>query len=251
MLNLISNALKFTEAGSVRILIAPRQAGGVEITVSDTGIGMTEDQQAKLFQTFTQGESSTTRRFGGSGLGLSICRQLIEMMQGEISVSSRPGQGSTFRVALPLPAAEAPARDDAAHRVVSLEGRRILVVDDNTVNQVVARAILEAAGAVVSVAGDGADALARLAEGELDVVLMDVHMPVMDGVEAVRRIRAGEAGRADIPVLALTADAMSGEGERLLAQGFDDVHPKPIQPAELMRAVAVYCGRAQSPAELV
>jgi len=243
MLNLISNALKFTQEGAVSIQIGPRQGGGVEIAVSDTGIGMTEDQQAKLFRTFSQGESSTTRRFGGTGLGLSISRQLVEMMRGEISVSSRPGEGSTFRVVLPLAAAEAPAKDETAGHIVSLEGRQILVVDDNTVNQTVARAILEAAGAVVTAAGDGQDGLDRLAEGDFDIVLMDVHMPVMDGLEALRRIRAGEAGRADIPVMALTADAMSGERERLIALGFDDAHPKPIQPADLMHAVAIGCAR--------
>lgn len=248
--NLVSNALKFTEQGSVAVRIVGLVPQGIEIIVTDTGVGMRRDQQEKLFQAFSQAEISTTRRYGGTGLGLSICRQLAEMMGGSISVESEPGSGSTFRVALPLPACAPPAPAQAALDTVSLEGRQVLVVDDNKVNQAVARAILEAAGAVVSLADDGVDGLDLLRAAHFDVVLMDVHMPRMDGVEALRRIRAGEAGIRSIPVLALTADAMSDECERLIAQGFDDVHPKPIQPAELMFTVAAWCARADQAAVL-
>lgn len=241
LLNLISNALKFTEQGEVAVRISPLASRGVEILVTDTGIGMRQDQQAKLFQAFSQAEASTTRRFGGTGLGLSICRQLAEMMDGDISVTSEPGSGSTFRVALPLPTGQPPLEAEAESEIVSLEGRQILVVDDNMVNQAVAKAILEAAGAVVTLAGDGLEGLDKLRAGDFGVVLMDVHMPRMDGIEALARIRAGEAGRSDIPVIALTADAMSGEGERLIRLGFDEAQPKPIQPAELLYAVAAWC----------
>ena len=250
LLNLISNALKFTDQGSVAVRIAPLAPQGIEIVVADTGVGMRRDQLDNLFQAFSQAEVSTTRRYGGTGLGLSICRQLAEMMGGSIRVDSEPGSGSTFRVALPLAAGAPPAPAEAAHETVSLEGRQVLVVDDNKVNQAVARAILEAAGAVVSLADDGVDGLDLLRAAHFDVVLMDVHMPRMDGVEALRRIRAGEAGIRSIPVLALTADAMSDECERLIAQGFDDVHPKPIQPAELMFTVAAWCARADQAAVL-
>lgn len=243
MLNLVSNALKFTEQGSVAVRIGPLQPLGVEIIVADTGIGMTREQQAALFRPFTQADVSTARRFGGTGLGLSICRQLADLMDGDITVESSPGEGSTFRVALPLATAAPPSETDSELQVVSLAGRRVLVVDDNQVNQAVARAILEAAGAAIEVADDGADALEKLRDEAFDIVLMDVNMPRMGGIEAVQRIRAGETGRPDIPVLALTADAMSGEGERLMTQGFDSVHPKPIQPAGLMRAVADWCAR--------
>ncbi|HVK41646.1 MAG TPA: ATP-binding protein [Phenylobacterium sp.] len=243
LLNLISNALKFTEQGGVSVRISPVIPHGVEIIVADTGLGMRQDQQAKLFQPFSQAETSTTRRFGGTGLGLSICRQLAEMMGGAISVISEPGEGSTFRVLLPLSAGPAPLQVETESDVVSLEGRRILVVDDNRVNQAVATAILEAAGALVTVAEDGVESLEKLQVGGFDVVLMDVHMPRMDGVVALGHIRAGEAGRADVPVIALTADAMSGDGERLISLGFDDAHPKPIQPAELLYAVAAHCSR--------
>jgi len=238
LLNLVSNALKFTQAGRVDIAIAPHAAGGVEITVSDTGIGMTLEQQAKLFTPFVQGDRSIARRFGGTGLGLSICRELAEMMGGRIGVASRQGEGSTFTVVLGLATAEAPASEVAPEAAPDIAGARVLVVDDNLANQAVARAILEAVGVLVATASDGREALARLRVEDFDVVLMDVHMPVMDGVEALRRLRSGEGGRPDIPVVALTADAMSGEIERLIGLGFDDAQPKPIQPAGLIHAIA-------------
>ena len=126
----------------------------------------------------------------------------------------------------------------------------VLVVDDNRINRTVAQAVLEAAGAQVVAAEDGQDCLDKLRAGRFDIVLMDIHMPRMDGVEALRRIRAGEAGPRAVPVLALTADAMSGEGERLLGLGFDEAQPKPIQPAELLYAVGAWCHHAETPARL-
>ena len=247
--NLVSNALKFTDVGHVAIRIAPT-ADGVVMAVSDTGVGMTPEQGARLFTPFAQGDRSTARRFGGTGLGLAICRQMAELMDGEISVESTPGQGSTFTVRLTLSAAAAPEDAIDAEPDLDLVGARVLVVDDNAVNQMVARAILEAVGVSVATAADGHTALARLRVEDFDVVLMDVHMPVMDGVEAVRRIRAGEGGRVDLPVVALTADAMIGDAERLLSQGFDDAHPKPIQPAGLLATVAALRGSASATSRL-
>jgi CheY-like chemotaxis protein len=240
LLNLVSNALKFTDAGEVMVRIAPARdgRGGLVLAVADTGSGMTDEQRVRLFTPFAQGDRSTARRFGGTGLGLAICRQLAEMMDGEVTVESALGAGSTFTVRLAVPAAIAANDETDDAPSLDLVGARVLVVDDNLINQTVARAILEAAGAAVATVGDGYEALARLRVEDFDVVLMDVHMPVMDGVEAVRRIRAGEGGRVDLPVVALTADAMVGDAERLLAQGFDDAHPKPIQPAGLLAAVA-------------
>jgi signal transduction histidine kinase/CheY-like chemotaxis protein len=251
LLNLLSNAVKFTLEGGVRVVIGPGLDGGVEIVVADTGIGMSVEQQTRLFQPFSQGEASTTRRFGGSGLGLSICHHLVTLMGGRISVASRPDFGSTFRVTLPLAAATAPAMVSPLPRPAGLEGRRILVVDDNRVNQTVARALLEAVGAQVVMADDGLQGLERLAADHFDLVLMDVHMPTMDGIEALARIRAGQGGPADIPVIALTADGMSGEAERLMTRGFDGVQSKPIQPAELLRAVAEGCERERPAVEAV
>jgi len=252
MLNLLSNALKFTEAGQVRLALcaldgAGADRGRVEIAVSDTGIGMTPDQVSRLFKAFSQADASTARRFGGTGLGLSICRQLAEMMGGGVSVESAPGRGSTFRLTLELPLAEAPSDDGATgEEAEGLEGVSILVAEDNPINQAVARAILEAVGARIDTADNGAVALERLSGGGYDLVLMDVHMPVMDGVEALARIRAGEAGDPDLPVIALTADAMSGETQRLRAHGFDDVQPKPIQPMALIGAILEACARAEA-----
>jgi signal transduction histidine kinase/AmiR/NasT family two-component response regulator len=237
--NLVSNALKFTSAGRVDILIAPHAAGGVEIKVSDTGVGMTAEQQARLFTPFVQGDRSIARQFGGTGLGLSICRELAGMMGGVITAASVHGEGSTFTVVLALAAAAPPMPGAAPAFPPDLAGARVLVVDDNLANQAVARAVLEAAGVLVATAGDGREALKRLSVEAFDLVLMDVHMPVMDGVEALRRVRDGEGGRVDVPVVALTADAMSGEAERLVGLGFDAVQPKPIQPAGLLRAIAL------------
>lgn len=235
--NLVSNALKFTDAGRVLVRVAP-DGVGIALSVSDTGVGMDAEQTVRLFTPFVQGDRTIARRFGGTGLGLAICRQLVETMGGEIGVESTPGQGSTFTARLPLTAASPPGQATDADAALDLTGARVLVVDDNAINQTVARAILEAAGAAVATVGDGHTALARLRIEDFDVVLMDVHMPGMDGVEAVRRIRSGQGGRIDLPVVALTADAMAGDAERLLAQGFDDAHPKPIRPAGLLATVA-------------
>ncbi len=238
--NLVSNALKFTETGEVRIELSAAPGvdgdGGVEICVVDTGIGLAPEQVATLFRPFAQAEASTARRYGGTGLGLAICRKLAGMMGGEIAVESAVGRGSRFRVWLPLPAAEiAVAGDEAPDTLPAL---RVLVVDDNPINQAVARAILEAAGCIVETAADGVQALDRLRVEAFDVVLMDVNMPVMDGVEAVGRIRTGQAGQTDVPVIALTADAMAGEAARLKALGFDGLQHKPVHPAALISAIA-------------
>ena len=236
-MNLVSNALKFTDTGRIVMRVVPSD-DGVVLSVADTGVGMTEEQVARLFTPFGQGDRTIARRFGGTGLGLTICRQLAEMMGGDVSVETVAGKGSTFVVRLCMMRTDAPEAARGQEVMLDLEGMRVLVVDDNAINQRVAQAILEAAGVSVATVGDGHTALARLRIEDFDVVLMDVHMPVMDGVEAVRRIRAGEGGRADTPVVALTADAMVGDAERLLAQGFDDAHPKPIQPAGLLATVA-------------
>ncbi|MFD1191971.1 ATP-binding protein [Phenylobacterium conjunctum] len=242
MLNLLSNALKFTQAGEVKMVLRPVPGaadgqGRIEIAVSDTGIGMSEDQVARLFQAFSQADVSTARRFGGTGLGLSICRQLSEMMGGGVSVESTPGAGSTFRLTLELPLAAAPAEaaDDGDAEAEGLVGIRILAAEDNPINQAVIRAILEAIGAEIEIADNGALALERLERDRFDLVLMDVHMPVMGGIEALAAIRA-KGGDAP-PVIALTADAMAGETQKLLALGFDDVQPKPIQPLALAEAI--------------
>jgi signal transduction histidine kinase/CheY-like chemotaxis protein len=240
--NLVSNALKFTREGEVRISIRPNPAvrdDVLQIAVSDTGAGMTEAQQGKLFQSFTQAAASTTREYGGTGLGLAICKQLIDLMGGHIGVTSAPGAGSTFTVLVRLPPADPVAEHtEEASSFEGLEGFRVLVADDNAINQAVAGAILEAVGAEVVMADDGLDALERLRGQAFDVVLMDVHMPRMGGVEALGAIRQGLAGHPDTPVIALTADAMAGVDVGLLARGFDAVAPKPINPTDLVLAIS-------------
>ncbi|MDO8799210.1 ATP-binding protein [Phenylobacterium sp.] len=246
MLNLVSNALKFTQAGEVRLSVRPMIAQGedtvrFEIAVSDTGIGITPEQQARLFQSFAQADAATTRKFGGTGLGLAICRQLTDLMGGEIAVESEPDRGSVFRVTLELPRADAVDLAEPQAESGGLSHLTLLVAEDNPINQAVVRAVLEAVGARLETANDGVEALDMLRERAFDLVLMDVHMPRMDGIEALRRIRAGETGDARQPVIALTADAMPGEDQKLLAHGFDDVQPKPIQPMALIAAILDAC----------
>jgi signal transduction histidine kinase/ActR/RegA family two-component response regulator len=241
MTNLVSNALKFTREGEVRITVRPDAAAPdtIALAVADTGVGMTPAQQAKLFQTFPQADISTTREYGGTGLGLAICKQLVELMGGRIVVESRPGEGATFTVVVRLVSA-APVLETicAEPALQSLEGRQVLVVDDHAINHAVAGAILEAVGATAVMASDGLEALDRLRSQRFDVILMDIHMPRMGGLEVLAAIRKGAAGRADALVIALTADAMAGVDAGLLAHGFDAVAAKPINPAELVSTIS-------------
>ena len=239
--NLVSNALKFTAEGSVGLrlssLVSVGDTSSIEFAVSDTGIGMTLEQQVRVFEPFTQAETSTARQFGGTGLGLSICRQFATLMGSEITARSAPGEGSTFVFRLRMPVAAPAAEPEPIDDVFDLTGVKVLVADDNPINQAVARSIVEAFGGLVSGVEDGVAALQALKSGDFDVVLMDVHMPRMGGLEAIGRIRAGEAGRPDQPVVALTADAMPGVDESLLAHGFDASATKPIVPQALIEAI--------------
>jgi len=244
--NLLSNAIKFTETGGVTIKLAvkPRASGAwlVSITVTDTGIGMDEITLSRLFGAFAQADASITRRFGGTGLGLAITRQLARLMGGDVRADSLPGQGSTFHLWLLAESAAgrgavAPlgvsATESPGQGSRSLMGARVLLVDDNAVNrQVVSLFLAELAPQIVE-AVNGQQALERLAERPFDIVLLDVHMPVMDGRETIRRIRASGQPWSNIPVIALTADAMSGDRERYLGMGMDDYISKPIDAREL------------------
>ena len=246
LVNLVGNALKFTDAGTVSVRLAskPRDDGRCEVTISirDTGIGIDEDTRARLFQPFTQADATTTRRYGGTGLGLAICRKLTELMGGRIWVESKSGAGAEFRVRIPFSRAEetagqaapAPPADPAVGR-----GRRALLVEDNPINQTVARAMLGRLGLYVTTVANGEQALDALAEGSFDLVLMDVQMPVMDGYEATRRLRVleEEKGRKRTPVVALTANAMPEHRDACLAAGMDDYLAKPIVREELSNIV--------------
>ncbi|NYZ17015.1 response regulator [Azospirillum sp. RWY-5-1] len=246
LFNLMGNAIKFTPAGSVAVTLTllPLQDGRGELTVAvaDTGIGIATEARAKLFERFTQADSSTTRRFGGTGLGLAICRQLTRLMGGSIAVDSTPGRGSVFRVRLPLPVVEvppvpAPPPPAASPLPETTRPLRVLVAEDNAVNQILIKAILAKAGHGVTLVQNGREAVEAVRGGGFDVVLMDVHMPELDGVEATRLIRALPAPVGTVPIVALTADAMTGDRERFLAAGMTDYLSKPINMARMLEVV--------------
>jgi PAS domain S-box-containing protein len=247
LFNLLANAVKFTSAGSVDLRLGFSSGPGdgasavLDISVADTGIGMDQAVLARLFQPFTQADSSMSRRFGGSGLGLAISRGLAVLMGGTLEASSVPGQGSTFRCripvalapALPPPAAPpTPASSAAAAAKSARWSGRVLVVEDNAVNQEVARAMLSRLGMTVTICHDGASALAQLAATGFDAVFMDCMMPVMDGLEATRRARA--LGLR-LPIIAMTANSMPSDREACLKAGMDDYLAKPITLDRLKR----------------
>jgi PAS domain S-box-containing protein len=249
--NLLSNAIKFTERGHVRVHVGAAQVAEgtwrIDVAVADTGIGMSEATRIKLFSTFTQADATITRRFGGSGLGLAITRQLARLMGGDVTVESEPGKGSTFRLSFlaerattaaepAAPAFQAPAAAEIAQR--RIKGLKILLVDDNAVNRQVVKLFMAQLAPTFVEATNGQEALDRLYDEPFDIVLLDVHMPVMDGKEAIKRIRAAAEPWRDIPVLALTADAMSGDRERYLAMGMTDYISKPIDQRELAGKLA-------------
>lgn len=240
LLNLVGNAVKFTQAGSVtlRVWVEGEEADGVRLgfAVTDTGIGIPAAHRAALFDAFTQVDTATTSVHQGSGLGLAISARLVALMGGRLQVDSTEGSGSRFWFSLGLPCAAEEAAEQraaaSASAAVDLLGARVLVAEDDPVNQLLARDLLSRRGAVVTVAGTGAEAVAAVAEGGVDIVLMDIRMPEMDGLEACRRIRALPGGET-LPILALTANATADERERCLAAGMDGCLTKPLAPEAL------------------
>jgi len=249
LLNLVGNAVKFTEAGGVTVKVSQASttptkpnAHALRFSVIDTGIGIPEHTVGGLFDSFTQVDASITRRYGGSGLGLSICKQLIELMGGTIGVQSTLGRGSEFYFDLELLPADADGVEAQASGVPTLPALKVLVAEDNLVNQKVARGYLDEGGHDVTIVGDGAAALNAVKAGDFDLVLMDMHMPEMDGISATQRIRALDAPVAAIPIIAATAGAMAEDIERCLAAGMNDFVPKPIDPISLAHAMARVLG---------
>jgi PAS domain S-box-containing protein len=243
LLNLAGNAIKFTERGEIEISLLASSEGGeacLEFAVRDTGIGISPSGQEGLFQPFAQADPSMARRFGGTGLGLSICRSLVEMMGGRIWVESEVGKGSTFYFTVHLPVAkELPPEFEvpAAVPPVASAQLRILLVEDNPANQKLAAYVLQDRGHLVEIAGDGQEAIRLYEQNRYDVILMDVQMPGMDGLEATAAIRKREEGGNRIPIIAMTAHAMKGDRDRCLAAGMDGYLSKPIDAHETIALV--------------
>ena len=238
--NLASNAVKFTAAGEVS-LAAHRSALGVSFRVADTGVGIPGPELARLFQRFSQVDPSITRRFGGTGLGLAISRELVALMGGTISVASVEGQGSAFTVDLPLTWLARPTQD-APPALASLperRGLRVLAAEDNRTNRQLLEAMLRPLGVDLRLAGDGAEAVEAFRDGEFDLVLMDVQMPVMNGVDAAQAIRALERfeGRTPTPILGLSANVMRHQVDEYMAAGMNGFVAKPIAMATLLSAI--------------
>ncbi len=250
LLNLMGNAVKFTEQGSAGISVTSID-GGLRFEVSDTGIGIAPDDQKRLFAEFSQVDASTTRRFGGTGLGLAISKRLVEGMGGRIGVDSTPGSGSRFWFELPL---ERTAEPPVAELLAGAEpvettyaATRVLLVEDNMINQKLALTLLAKAGLDVELAENGLQAVVAASHEPFTLILMDMQMPEIDGLEATRRIRAGGGPNAQTPIVALTANAMPSDRENCRAAGMNDFLSKPFRRQDLADCLARWLGKDKSP----
>lgn len=261
LVNLLSNAVHYTSAGSVTLQVharngTPGQSARLDFAVVDSGPGIAPEQQARVFEPYCRGSAAQAGRTEGAGLGLSIARHLVAQMGGTLALDSAPGRGSRFHFGIELPLAPNPLpenRDvpvDAAAERPPSNGMRVLLVEDNEVNRLIAGELLAQRGCVVSMAVDGASALASLAHGAVpEIVLLDVGLPDIDGLEVARRIRAFAGPRARVPIIGLTARALLHERQECLDAGMDDVVHKPFEPAELWRHIVALVSRASSNAE--
>lgn len=247
LLNLLGNAVKFTQTGAIFLKLAaiPDGQGKLRVTcaVQDTGIGMDPSQIASLFAPFTQADPSVTRRFGGTGLGLAITKSLVELMQGTIKVTSKVGMGSTFHVTLHLDEMKGPAPEAASHGETEAVycNKKILVVEDNAINQEVITSLLKEMGLRADLAENGKKGLQAFLEKDYDLIFMDIRMPVMDGLEAARRIRSSKKHDAEtVPVIAMTANAMSEDKTACTQAGMNAHIAKPIVVDELAAVLAKY-----------
>jgi signal transduction histidine kinase/DNA-binding NarL/FixJ family response regulator/HPt (histidine-containing phosphotransfer) domain-containing protein len=244
MLNLLGNAIKFTEEGGVtlsveRSVLEPMPGPDVRlrVAIADTGIGISKESMAKLFGSFSQADSSISRRFGGTGLGLAISKRIVELMGGKIGVESELGRGSTFWFTVGLPEGVEPRKEAEKKPAIAVPPLRILLAEDNPVNQKVAVGLMKPQGHDIDVVNNGQEAAAAAAADDYDVVLMDMHMPVMGGADATRAIRKLAGPRGAVPVIAVTASALSEDFHRLQAAGMNDYVAKPINPDHLMAAL--------------
>jgi PAS domain S-box-containing protein len=238
--NLVGNAIKFTSEGTVDIILDlvkdQRTEQTIRIAIKDTGIGIPEDRIDSIFMKFSQADASTTRKYGGTGLGLNIANEIVNLMGGEIIVKSKVGEGSEFMFTITLPKAEAPQVDEpTVIQNKSLQGFHILLVDDNNINLFLAQTILSKWHAEVTTATNGEEAIQAITRGNFDLVLMDLQMPILDGFEATRIIR--DDFKNETPIIAFTANALNSEKETCLSIGMNDYLTKPIQPDHLYSAI--------------
>ena len=245
LLNLVSNAIKFTESGKVSVWVAYADDDRMQITVRDSGIGIPAERLDRIFDPFVQADESTSRKFGGTGLGLAITRKLIELMDGTISVTSSAGEGSTFVIELPIEqASQSKLKAVETLKIPNWRDRRVLVVEDNPVNVTVISAFLHACELDITVANNGRLALDAIhtavrRNAMFEVILMDCHMPEMDGFETTRTLRT-ELGFADLPIIALTADAVAGADQKCYDAGMNDYLTKPIDRHKLYHLLSKY-----------
>lgn len=251
LLNLINNAVKFTHRGSISVTaVVEGHANGRDLlrfSVSDTGEGVAKDKQHRLFQDFSQADASVTRRHGGSGLGLAISKRLVEAMGGSIGVMSDEGAGSTFWFEVPLPRAEAPSVPESQVPKTSIRSAKILLVEDVPVNQELACAILRRDGHTVDTADNGQEAVQAVQTESYDLVLMDIQMPIMDGITAARMIRSLPGSKGQIPIVAMTANVLPDQIREFLQAGMDAHVRKPIHQPELMTAIDHVLEKRTSP----
>lgn len=250
LINLISNALKFTPTGSIRIDCSVEKQTNqrciAHFRITDTGIGIPEDKLVTIFESFSQADESVTRKYGGTGLGLTIVKQLTELQNGSISVKSEEGKGSVFSVSIPYTigissdVAKAGLAQKKKTIQNSLKGLTVLLVEDNDINRLYASSILRTWGCIVEMAENGYVAVVKLKHAQFDIVLMDIQMPIMDGFEATKAIRAGDGGKNQIPIIALTANATKKDVEKCLEAGMNDCVSKPFTPEDLFQALVTY-----------
>jgi CheY-like chemotaxis protein len=258
LMNLVGNAVKFTEEGSVWIAVTAKEEAGltrVHFCVTDTGIGIPNEAYDKMFGVFSQADASTTRQFGGTGLGLAICKKLVEQMQGCIGFESAEGHGSKFWFDVPMQRTQATTETQSSVAENKVQGTplrilplrilplRILIVDDNDINREVADGLLTKLGHYPEMAENGEQALDMVKAADYDMVLMDMQMPVMDGMQATAIIRSWSSAKASIPIIAMTANAMEDDYKACLKIGMNDFLTKPINRTRLAEMVAKWAGR--------
>ncbi|HNW57669.1 MAG TPA: ATP-binding protein, partial [Bacteroidales bacterium] len=243
--NLLSNALKFTSEGSIKVIVKElsrtNDKSKLEFTVVDTGIGIASENHSIIFDSFTQATAGTTRQYGGTGLGLAICKKLIELQGGTISIESELGKGSSFRFVITLGIADNNNQSrttEVSENFIGLEGKKVLVAEDNKINFYVANKFLTGWGISVTHAENGQLALEEVEKEDFDLILMDLHMPIMDGIEATRIIRKSEKPRIkDIPIVALTAAIMSESHDKIDDLNINDYVLKPFKPHDLFARI--------------